>query len=269
MSLVRERAGQRAAGLPANQALARLADLPGFAVRAAFLDHCAPSLADVLSQLAARGVAGRGAHGHDGSKGSGVRRITEVTIVPLLLTAAYHVAIDIPAQLAAASAALPPLSIRQAAALGPHPLLLAAAERRLAQAIPPNLPRGVTSVVLAAAGSSDPQANAGVAALAARWQEAGGWRRVVPAYASAASPTIAQAVGALREASGARAGRGQVVVATYLLAPGYFADKVREQARQAGAMAVSAPLGAAPQVADVIIDRYLEAVRAPVPQGVR
>jgi hypothetical protein len=34
-------------------------------------------------------------------------------------------------------------------------------------------------------------------------------------------------------------------------------------------MAVSAPLGAAPQVADVIIDRYLEAVRAPVPQGVR
>jgi hypothetical protein len=58
-------------------------------------------------------------------------------------------------------------------------------------------------------------------------------------------------------------------VATYLLAPGYFADKVGHQARQAGANAVSAPLGAAPEVADVVIDRYLEALRGRVPRGIQ
>jgi len=240
MSLVRERASKRAAGLPGAPPTAGLADLPGFAVQAAFLDHCPPSLAQVLPALAADG-------GHD------------ITIVPLLLTAAYHAAIDVPAQLATASAGLPRLRLRQAAALGPHPLLLAAAQRRLGQAIAPGLPAERTSVVLAAAGSSDPQANAQVAELAARWQETSRWRRVVPAYASAASPSPADAVRALRDDDAG----GQVVVATYLLAPGYFADKVLRQARQAGAAAVSAPLGAAPEVADVIIDRYLEAVHGP------
>jgi hypothetical protein len=124
-------------------------------------------------------------------------------------------------------------------------------------------------VVLAAAGSSDPRANAQVATLAARWQEAGAWRRVVPAYASAAFPTPAEAVRALRDDSGDRSGRGQVVVATYLLAPGYFADKVGEQGRRAEALAVSAPLGAATEVADVIIDRYLDVARGPVPGAVQ
>jgi hypothetical protein len=147
--------------------------------------------------------------------------------------------------------------------MGPHhPLLLAALQRRLAEACPAGIARGETDVVLAAAGSADPLAAAQVAKLAARWQEAGGWRRVVPAYASAASPTPADAVRALRDDAAGRAGRGQVLVASYLLAPGYFADKVRDQARQAGARAVSAPLGALPQIADIIIDRYLEALSA-------
>jgi sirohydrochlorin ferrochelatase len=56
-----------------------------------------------------------------------------------------------------------------------------------------------------------------------------------------------------------------VVVATYLLAPGYFADKVRGAALSAGAGAVSGVLGAAPEVADTIIERYLDAVRAARP----
>ena len=55
-------------------------------------------------------------------------------------------------------------------------------------------------------------------------------------------------------------GDGPVVVASYVLAPGYFADKIRIQASQAGATAVSAPLGAASEVAEVILDRYLSAI---------
>jgi sirohydrochlorin ferrochelatase len=238
---------------------------PGLDVRAAFLDHCAPSLPQVLGSV-------------DG---------TSAVVVPLLLTAAYHSKTDIPAQLAAATAQLaaaghPGLDVISAGTLGPHPLLLAALERRLREAGVPvddADARAATSVVLAAAGSSDRAANARVAVLAAWWARERGWRAVVPACASAAGPRPAEVVAALRaetpraqahsagtqraEARGAGtqgAGAGPVVVATYLLAPGHFADKIRAASLDAGADAVSGVLGAAPEVADVVIDRYAAAV---------
>lgn len=210
--------------------------LSGLDVRAAFLDHCAPSLPQVLGSVDA------------------------CVVVPLLLTAAYHSKTDIPAQLAAGAPACP--DIRLSGTLGPHPLLIAALERRLREA-GDFTPAG-TNVVLAAAGSSDPAANASVAALAARMEAAGGWRRVVPAYASAAGPRPDEAVRALRH-------DGPVVVASYLLAPGYFADKVRGAALAAGAAGVSGVLGDAPEIAGVILDRYQAAVRAElsVPRAAR
>ena len=160
-------------------------DLAGIDVKAAFLDHCAPSLPQVLGALGAV---------------DSVDSTAECIVVPLLLTAAYHSKTDIPARLAEARAALPRLAARYAGTLGPHPLLLTALERRLAEAGLGLTAGGrrKTSVVLAAAGSSDPRANATVAALATRWQARGGWRRVVPAYASAAGPSPGEAVRALR-----------------------------------------------------------------------
>jgi len=226
---------------------AALRDLAGLDIKAAFLDHCAPSLPQVLGALGALGAL------------DSVAGAAECIVVPLLLTAAYHSKTDVPARLAEARAASPWLAPRYAGTLGPHPLLLTALERRLAEA-EPGLTAGdrrATSVVLAAAGSSDPRANATVAALAARWQARGGWRRVVPAFASAAGPSPGEAVRTLR----ASAAGGPVVVASYLLAPGHFADKIRDAALEAGADAVSAVLGAAPEVADVILDRYQQARR--------
>jgi sirohydrochlorin ferrochelatase len=204
-------------------------------VRAAFLDHCAPTLPQVLASV-------------DGP----------AVVVPLLLTAAYHAVADIPAQLAAAGAACPGLDAISAGTLGPDPLLVAALERRLRDAgVPTGDPRAraSTGVVLAAAGSSDPKANATIAALAARWQRERGWLAVRPAYASAAGPRPAEAVLALRDE-----GVTQVTVATYLLAPGHFADKIREASYAAGASAVSEVLGAAPEVADLVLARYAAAV---------
>jgi sirohydrochlorin ferrochelatase len=221
---------------------------PGIDVRAAFLDHCAPSLPQVLGSLTA-----------------GASRC-ECVALPLLLTAAYHSKADIPAQVAAAVAAHPTLDVVSAGTLGPHPLLLAALERRLREAgvaAGSAAERAATSVVLAAAGSSDPTANATVAAMAAQWRSSRGWRDVVPAYASAAGPRPDEAVLSLRDGGAAR-----VVVATYLLAPGYFADKIRAAALGAGAAAVSATLGAAPEVADVVLDRYRSAVAATAAQSI-
>jgi sirohydrochlorin ferrochelatase len=178
-----------------------------------------------------------------------------VVVLPLLLTGAYHSKTDLPAVLRAASARSGGrLQISYGEPLGPHPLLVTALERRLAEAgVPPGDPG--TSVVLAAAGSADPQACAVVARVAAQWRGRRDWRDVVPAYASATMPSPADAVSALR----AEGGACRVAVASYLLAPGRFAAQVRGEALAAGAAAVSAPLGAAPELADLVLRRYADA----------
>lgn len=204
---------------------------PGLPVHTCYLDHAPPSPARVLQGLADDAAV----------------------VLPLLLTAAYHSKIDIPGALAEAGTLRPRLAVRTAGTLGPHPLLMTALERRLAEA-------GVqigdpgTAVVLVSAGSSDPQANATIWGLARAWRTAGWWG-VVPAFASAARPGPAEAVAALHDA-----GAPRVVIASYFLAPGYFADKVRTQAMGAGATAVSPVLGAAPELAELILHRYDESL---------
>src|SRR5580700_4950934 len=223
MSLVARRAADRGLTVP---------DL-----RAAYLGHAAPSVPQVMRTF-----------GPD----------TQVTVLPLLLTAAYHSKTDIPRLLARAGTAR--LNVTYGAPLGPHPLLLRALERRLPETAFQD--PAETGVVLAAAGSSDPGANATIAGLAAQWQASAGWFAVRPAYASPAaaggqdgtvSPAPAQAVTELL-----RAGARRVVVASYLLAPGLFADRIRDTSLAAGAAAVSPALGAVTEVADIVLDRYQE-----------
>lgn len=204
----------------------------GLRVVTSYLDHAPPSPAQVIGALA------------------GEEEADEAVVLPLLLTAAYHSKTDIPGALTEARRAHPRLRLRYGATLGPHPLLTTALERRLAEA--GVTPDPDTALVLAAAGSSDPAANATLSRMARRWR---GWRRVVPAFASAARPTPAEAVHALRAA-----GASRVAVASYFLAPGYFADKVRDESLAAGAVAVSPALGAAPELAEIITQRYTEII---------
>lgn len=217
MTVVAERAARR--GLDVSD------------VHAAYLGHAVPSVPQVLREI----------------------RAGPVTVLPLLLTAAYHSKSELPRMLARVGRELPGLRLRYGVPLGPHPLLLTALERRLAEA-DPQVDPARTGVVLAAAGSSDPEANAAIARLAARWQAQTGWRAVGPAYVSAASPDPAAAVAGLL-----RAGVRRVMVATYLLAPGCFADRIRRSSIAAGAAAVSPVLGASAEVADVLLDRFQEA----------
>jgi sirohydrochlorin ferrochelatase len=217
MPLVARRASERGLSVPV--------------LRLAYLGHAAPSVPQVMRTF-----------GPD----------TQVTVLPLLLTAAYHSKIDIPRALARAGTRA---RVTYGEPLGPHPLLLRALERRLAEADPaaPEA-HAHTGVVLAAAGSSDPEANATIAGLAAQWQARAGWFAFRPAYASAGGPGPAQAVTELL-----RAGARRVLVASYLLAPGLFADRIRDTSLAAGAAATSPALGASPELADVVLDRYQEA----------
>ena len=164
-------------------------------------------------------------------------------IVPLLLAAGYHLGHDIGE--AAQRAGVP-----VAAPLGPDPGLVPALAGRLAAAGVPDW----APVVLAAAGSADPQAAAATrdqAALLAERRRA----PVLAAFASAARPTVAEAIADLTARTG-----GPVAVATYLLAPGSFHDRLRHS----GAAWVSPPLGDHPAVAGLVLDRF-RAARLPVP----
>ena len=209
---------------------------PELDVRLSYLDHVAPSAEEALERLAMDGVG-------------------EVVVLPALLTAAFHSKVDLPEVVAKARERGPWLRVHYADTLGPHPLLVTAVERRLAQAGARARPD--TALVLASAGSSDPEANAVVARLAEELAGRGPWREVVPAYASTTSPTPGEAVAGLRER-----GAERVVVSTYLLAPGLFADRVREQSMAAGASVVSEALGAAPELAHIVSERYEAAVAA-------
>ncbi|MDT3726679.1 sirohydrochlorin chelatase [Streptomyces sp. DSM 41972] len=209
------------------------AQRPGLRVETGFLDFNVPSVGAVLESLDAEGVR-------------------DVVALPLLLTRAFHAKADIPAVL---SEAPPRLRIRQADVLGPSPLLLAALERRLYEAGLTPADKSSTGVVLASAGSSDPEAIAVIADVAREWRHTG-WCAVRPAFASASLPRTEDAVRELRELGCAR-----VAVAPYVLAPGRLPDRIARGASAADVLADV--LGPAPEVARVLLDRY-EAARTPL-----
>ncbi|MFF9485195.1 sirohydrochlorin chelatase [Streptomyces sp. NPDC014676] len=206
---------------------------PGLRVETGFLDFNIPSVQGVLESLDAEGVR-------------------DVVALPLLLTRAFHAKADIPAVLAQAP---PRLRIRQAEVLGPSPLLMSALERRLYEAGLAPADKSSTGVVLASAGSSDPEAIAVIAAIAREWRHTG-WCAVRPAFASASLPRTEQAVRELRALGCAR-----VAVAPYVLAPGFLPDRIARGAAEADVLADV--LGPAPEVARVLLERY-DGARVPL-----
>ncbi|MFF9840584.1 sirohydrochlorin chelatase [Streptomyces sp. NPDC013740] len=166
-------------------------------------------------------------------------------LVPLLFARGHHVKHDLPA----AAAAAPGRPTRTTAPLGPHPLLVEALADRLAEA---GWTAGEgTAVVLAAAGSRDPQSGADTRRLAALLGERLGGVPVVPAYASAATPTVPEALRAL-----AARGHHRVAVASCFTAPGLFATRSAAHAP----WIASAPLGAHPALARLVLHRYDQAL---------
>lgn len=203
---------------------------PGLDVRTAYLEHAGPRPGDVLAGMARLG------HG-------------SAAVVPLLLTCAYHGRVDLPAQLASAGTAGLAAPPRITDVLGPvggvvPAGLLAGLRRRLHEAT-----TEYDAVVLAAAGTRDAAARTTVdEAAAALAVELG-----VPClagYASGSPPTAGEAVATLRAA-----GAGRVAVAAYFLATGRLYRTAVDSARAAGVVAVAEPLGAAREVARLIVDR--------------
>jgi sirohydrochlorin ferrochelatase len=188
---------------------------PDVTVLDAYVDVHGPELPDVVAGLPAGAPA---------------------VVVPLLLSVGYHVKVDIGRAVASRE------RTTAAAPLGPDPRLARVLAERLGQA---GLGPG-DAVVLAAAGSSNPAASDDVETLADMLRHLVP-NRVLAAYGASAQPSVPDAVAELRAEE-----VGRIVVASYLLAPGYFHD----QLAKAGADAVAAPLLPASEVAEIALERF-------------
>lgn len=213
---------------------------PDLDVREAFVDVQQPEVADVVAAAVGHGVP--------------------AVVVPLLLSAGFHVHVDVAAAVTVPGAAA-------AGALGPDDRLVDILVDRLVNA---GAGPG-DAVVLAAAGSSDARAQVAVEDLLRRLQASWPHGPVTLGYCSAAQPSVTEAVAMAREGLATRAGRpaGHVVAAAYLLAPGFFLRRLHAS----GADVVTAPLAPDARLVDVVLDRYaqgrMELQRLAVPVGTR
>jgi sirohydrochlorin ferrochelatase len=198
--------------------------LPGVDVINAWVEVVAPGLHEVMSGMGQPAV-----------------------VVPLVLSTGHQVRIDVPA-----AAALSAAPFHVAAPLGPDRYLARAMTSRLREA-------GALfgdAVVLAAAGPADPAGGADIERAAELLRSEWG-PRVTLAYGSAADPDVAAAVEHVRQTGAAR-----VWVAPYLLAPGQLFHRVRDLASVAGATTVPPVLGGHRLVADLVVLRYHQGLRA-------
>ena len=194
--------------------------LPDTVVRLGHVDVQQPDVAAALSALTAE----------------------PVTLVPLLLSAGYHVHVDLRRAIAHRA------DVTITAALGPDDRLVDVLVARLVEA---GYRDGADAeIILAVAGSSDERANEDCRETARLLAGRLG-RPVHIAFLAAAEPRVREAV------ARASAGGHRVFVATYLLAPGYFHDLAVREAP--GAIVARPLLDADPPAAalvDLVVARF-------------
>lgn len=167
---------------------------------------------------------------------------SNAVIVPLLLSAGYHVRVDLARHSGGAIVSR---------ALGPDDRLAQLLLQRLSEA---GL-RTDDHVVLACAGSRDPRAVDDCHEMGRRLSRLIE-RSVRVGFISAAGPRLSDAVEAERRAaSGVR-----VVVSSYLLAPGYFAGLARVTTADVTSAPLLLPHGDPPApLVELVLHRYAEA----------
>lgn len=216
------------------QAIASLAQevaeyLPEVRVRTAFIDVLGPSLGELLRDSAAPTV-----------------------VVPAFLAPGYHVHQDIPREIATSGHR----RVTVTPTLGPDPVIAQVMAEKLRE----SGWRPGDRVILAATGSSDPQARADVTRAATLLQTHLD-TPVTLGWLATGQPRVSDLV---------TAAPTRVFLASYLLAPGLFHRRLL----QLNATATTTPIGSHPAIAQLLAERYRaaqqgESLAAPARPGLR
>ncbi|MBA3309511.1 MAG: sirohydrochlorin chelatase [Nocardioidaceae bacterium] len=199
-----------------------------------------PSLGQVVDRLAARGH-------------------TEIVAVPLTVAPADQAGADVLAAAEQSAAGRPGVAVRVADPVGIDSALLPVLDARLRDALRAARVRELDALVLAGPSSTGARANTSAARLARLW----GSRHHLPtsvAFASTAPPSTGEAVRDWR-----RQGRRHIAVGSLFITPGPWYDGAAELAAEAGAVAVSGPLGAHDELGRLVLARYSVAALRLVP----
>jgi sirohydrochlorin cobaltochelatase len=180
----------------------------------------------------------------------------QIVTVPFLNFGAYHAKTDVPAALAHISG---DVRLAHGRVLGLHDALFALARTRI-DAVSDPAGRGDEVLIVAASGSSDPDANADVAKAARFLAEGTGHRWVEHCFAGVTWPRIDVV---LRRA--AAAGATRAVVFNWSLLAGLLEQRITSTAAEVAAetgleIVEAGRFGPDPLVAEAVLQRFAEAV---------
>ena len=196
-----------------------------------FLDSALPSLPQVLDRVARAGSQ-------------------EVVVVPLDLTHAVEVDPRIGRLIAKASEQHPSLRVAVARPIGPEAALLTLLDTRLRSTLAAARVLELDGLILSSATTGDVR---GAALLARRARQWSTHHRLpcLTAVADGSGPSVTQAMQGLRSQ-----GRRHIAVGSFFLTADERWAVQADQARRAGAVAVSDPLGTAEEVGELVLARY-------------
>jgi sirohydrochlorin cobaltochelatase len=218
---------------------------PSLTVDGGFIELCRPPISECVDRLAEKGAR-------------------DVAAVPLMLLSAGHAKDDIPATLVREKTDHPGMSFRYGRALGIRPELLKLMDERISTAVPESEKKD-TAVLVVGRGSSDPDANSDLSKIARLFYEGRPYPGVETAYVGMTPPDVATALDRCR-----KLGAKRIVVFSYFLFTGVLEERIRHQSE---AFAEANPevgvryagyFGPDPRVADLLVERYAEAIEGDI-----
>ena len=214
---------------------------PSLTVEGGFIELSGPPISECVDRLAEKGAR-------------------DVAAVPLMLLAAGHAKDDIPATLTREKTNHPGINFQYGRALGIRPELLELMDERVSAVVAEG-EKDDTAVLVVGRGSSDPDANSDLSKIARLFYEGRPYPAVESAYVSMTPPDVSTALDRCR-----RLGARRVVVFSYFLFTGVLEERIRlhaeafADANSEVEVRYAGYFGPDPRVADLLVERYTEAI---------
>lgn len=208
-----------------------MARSPELVVRAAYLGS-GPSPLQVVAKLARIGVE-------------------EVVFVPLEIGCAYRASAAAQAEISRVGASFPDLKVHLSRPIGPEPVLLTMLDRALRQALSDHHVTELDGLVLSTAGTEDIRSRS---LLARRTRQWGLHHKLacVTAFTDETGPSVVDAIETLWQQ-----GRRHIAIGSWFLNASDTWAHQAEVALAAGAIAVSRPMNAGSEIAELAMHRYV------------